>query len=66
MGLDAIRQYPFLELARMPAFLLEIPNFSRFLHLVRTIFHFFQNTMRIRLRIHSSMLWRYAPISASL
>ena len=57
MGLDAIRQYPFLELARMPAFLLEIPNFSRFLHLVRTIFHFFQNTMRIRLRIHSSMLW---------
>lgn len=66
MGLDAIRQYPFLELARMPAFLLEIPNFSRFLHLVRTIFHFFQNTMRIHLRIHSSMLWRYAPISASL
>ena len=67
IGLDAIRQYPFLELARMPAFLLEIPGFSRFLHLVRTLFRFFQrfqNTMRIRLRIHSSMLWRYAPISA--
>ena len=31
-GLDAIRQYPFLELARIPAFLLEIPSFSRFLH----------------------------------
>lgn len=28
---------------------------SRFLHLVRTRFHFFQNTIRIRLRIHSSI-----------
>ena len=52
IGLDAICQYPFLELARMPAFLLEIPSFSRFLHLVRTLFHFFQNTMRIRLSSH--------------
>lgn len=66
MILAAIRQYPFLELASIPAFLLEIPSFSRFLHLVRTLFHFFQNTMRMRLRIYSSMLWRYAPISASL
>ena len=53
VGLDAIPQYPFLKLARIPAFLLEIPSFSRFLHLVRTRFHFFPNTMRIRLRTHS-------------
>ena len=52
IGLAAIRQYPFLELKRIPASALEIPSFSRFLHLVRTRFHF-QNTMRIRLRIHS-------------
>ena len=66
MGLDAIHQYPFLELARIPAFRLEIPSFNSFLHLVQTRFHFFQNTMRIRLRIHSSILWRYVPMSASL
>lgn len=63
MGLDAIRQYPFLELARMPAFLLEIPNFSRFLHLVRTIFHFFQNTMRIR---RKGQILRPTPNTAPL
>ena len=50
---------PFLELARKLAFLLIIPSFSRFLLFVQTLIPFFQNTIRIHLSVHSSMLWIY-------
>lgn len=45
---------------------LDIPSFSRFRHLVRVLFHFFQNTIRMRLRIHLSVLLSRFPGSASL
>ncbi len=66
MGLLAIRQWPFLELARIPALLWLVPSFSRFRRLVRTLFQRFQNTIRIRRLIHSSMLLSQLPMSASL
>ena len=52
MGVPAMRQYPFLLFASLIAFSCVIPSFRRFRYLVRTRFHFFQHTIRMRLCIH--------------
>lgn len=64
--LNCARQYPFLLFASLIAFPCVIPSFRRFRYLVRTRFHFFQNTIRMRLRIHSSVPCSSFFISASL
>lgn len=65
-GVLALCQYPLREPASLSASSWLRPRRRKFLYRVRTRFHFFQNTIRMRLRSQALMAFSQPAISASL